>query len=200
MIAKKNLIMRKKFFKKFLLLPYFFILLAGLVIFTCGNPVSAASNSVSDAPVEIGTNDWAEELLGDKVELFIFNPSYLTGEAGFWSLAAMIFSALFVLSFLVTIFAIGFGSIKMSSSQGDQAKMASGKKWFVNGAIGFLSTIVFILITNLILSVTGIGSIFTLAQNVQVCADQALYQYKKEHPDLMDLENCTCSAGGWQCQ
>ena len=148
-----------------------------------------------NAQVDIDSNGGiGEKIFGGKIDLDIFNPTKLKGEAGFWSLAAFSIQVLSPVSFIVAFGAAGIGAMKMSQSQGDSGKMESAKKWFVNGVLGIAATIVVLLAVNLVTTILGVGNIFNMAENLSVCGNKPLYEVKKNGPDGANYE---CVNGSW---
>ncbi len=162
-----------------------------------------------EEPDEGGVNifsEGAEWLFGDEgLTLSILKPSRLMkmeGTASFWSLVAYISSVLWWFVLVAFFFAVGIGAIRWISSQGQEAKLQSAKKWLVNAVVGFSATIAVFLIANFITWLIGIGGVFDLAKNLAVCGEgddkEVLFEWKKEH-DMMDATDCTCNYKGWSC-
>lgn len=179
-----------------------------LKIFTISTMFLAVSGIIfsveADEPIVIPVEgDFWGDLFGEGITLNIFNPSNFEGEAGFWSLVVGVLQWVFPLLFIASLAFIAIGAIKMQSSAGDTGKYESGKKTVINAVIGFLSVIFFILIGNLVTMVIGIGNIFSLSQNLATCGEdsnkQTLYQWKQDHPDYYNSNNCKCSNGSWSC-
>jgi len=161
------------------------------------------NNSETDENDQVVINtdgDWLDKIFPDgSISLNIFNPSKFEGQASFWSLVGWFISLLFPIAFLASIAFIAIGTIKYVSSNGEDAKVQSARKYIKNAVLGFVSTIVFFIGANLILIIFGFGNLFDFAQNVAVCEDKALYEYKRDNPTYLDSDDCTCTASGWSC-
>lgn len=154
---------------------------------------------------------WIQKLFGDSIKLDIFKPFNLwEGEGTIFSYVAMIISNGFVLLFILFIIAVAVGTLKMISSQGDSGKFESAKKWFTNAVTGMVVTMVIFVVLNIGTALLGFGNIFRLASEFSVCDGKALYQYKKDRFEALNIENkqypnltllydCTCESGGWSC-
>ncbi len=152
-------------------------------------------------------DSWIKEVFGESLILNILKPkNYWEGETGIFSLLSMILANGFVILFLATIFAIGYGLIKLIGSEGDQSKLDSAKKWIKNSVIGFAVVLIAFVGVNVLTFMLDVGSVFDLAENMRVCGKgekrKVLFMYKKEDkPEcLKEKCNCTCNGDdGWSC-
>lgn len=170
----------------------------------CASPGSGSSGVLSSDGVSIEVEDesWLKEVFGDSLKLNIFNPTgdlfSSKAEVTVWVVAALLVEIAFYILFIVMIVAILIGVIKWISSQGKEDKLVGAQKWVKNPLIAFGATIGMFLLINIITWFMGAGSIFTLAENLSVCGDEVLYQYKQD-AGLTGDYYCTCNADSWSC-
>jgi len=148
--------------------------------------------------VLIDDKDWVGKLFGGSIRLRIFKPlSFWEGDASVLTYIGVILANAFVILFIVFVVAVGIGTLKMVSSQGDSGKYESAKKWFTNAVTGVVAVVVVFVVVNLGTALFGLGNVFDLAQNFAVCDGVSLIQWKKDN-SMLDASDCTCG-GSWSC-
>lgn len=154
---------------------------------------------------------WAQDVFGDALELNIMKPLNfwnMEGTASIWSLVAFLYSFITIVLFVGFLFAVGIGALKWISSQGQEAQVQSAQKWMKNAVMGLAAIIIVFIIVSFISLFFGIGSIFEMGQNLAVCGDSTLYEYKNELREDMGMEpdewdcvwRCPEGSGGWVCE
>lgn len=156
--------------------------------------------------IPIVGDDWLKEIFGEGgLELNILKPKNffgIEGTASIWSILAMIFAMIWPILFVAFIASIAIGVIRWISSEGVQVKLESAQKTVRNAVFGFIATVLVFAGVNIATWWLGIGNIFQLAQNLAVCGDVVLYEYKRDHlGNIGDKVDCSCPEGAtkWQC-
>lgn len=145
-------------------------------------------------------DSWLQDVFGESLTLDIFRSSnYWEGETGVFVLLAVLLGNGFIVLFIATIGAIGIGVFKLISSAGDQAKLDNAKKWVTNAVKGFAVVLIAFIGVNIVTYILGVGNVFKLAENLRVCDNTALIEWKREN-DKLDWINCKCESGSWTCE
>ncbi|MFC1780498.1 hypothetical protein ACFLY9_02290 [Patescibacteria group bacterium] len=179
-----------------------FTIIISTVVFT-----SAAYAEGDGVVVPTEGDSWLDEVFGEGgLNLNIMKPLAfwdMEGTASIWSIAAMILNLIWPVLFIAFIVAVLVGVMKWMSSQGDETKLQSARKWIQNAIIGFVATGMIFVGANVATWWLGLGSVFSLSQNLAVCGDDVLYEYKKNtFGDAGADVECTCSEGAitWSCK
>ncbi|MBU0975519.1 MAG: hypothetical protein ABIE03_07825 [Patescibacteria group bacterium] len=165
--------------------------------------VSVAASNNDDVLVP-GEGDLFDEIFGSggSIRLKILKPlNYWEGDTSIWVILAVVLSNLFIVLFLALIFAIGIGAMRLVSSQGNEGRLQSASKWLKNAVVGFAVTIIMFIVINLVTFFLGIGSVFSLAQNLAVCHGETLFEHKGDIDESTLPDGCTweCTPADWVC-
>ncbi|MDD3646916.1 MAG: hypothetical protein PHS44_00240 [Candidatus Dojkabacteria bacterium] len=180
------------------------VIFIGISVFPFSQEGGVLASANNDDVLVPGEGDLFDEIFGPggSIRLNILKPlNYWEGDTSIWVILSVILSNLFVILFIVLIFAIAIGAIRMVGSQGSDTKLQSASKWFKNALIGFAATIIMFILVNVVTFFLGIGTVFSLAQNLAVCNGETLFEHKRDIDEDTLPEGCDweCTPADWVC-